>query len=159
MKPANWLDSSAVLTLLMAESGYDVVRDLLIEAEEGRAGVYLAQISLVEVAHAIAHSHGAEAAMDDIRLVQEMPMEIQGATHDQCLRAGLLRGRYRLSTADAVIATQAQDAGAVLVHKDPEFEGVEGLKQLCLPYKPTKRGKPQGQTLDHRRLNERGGAV
>ena len=152
-KPANWLDSSAVLALLMAEPGYERVRDLLNEAERGQVVVYLAQISLVEIVHAIAHSHGAEAAMDDVRLVQEMPVEIQGATNDQCLRAGLLRGRHRLSTADAVIATQAQDAGAVLVHKDPEFEGVEGLKQLCLPYKPTKRAKPRHETPRHRLHN------
>ena len=141
MKPAKWLDSSAVLTLLMAEPGYEVVRDALNEAEQGRGRVLLSQISLVEVAHAIAHSHGEESARDDVRLIHEMPIEIQGTSDEQCLRAGLLRGRHRLSTADAVIAVQAQEAGAALVHKDPEFEALTELKQVCLPYKPTKKAK------------------
>jgi predicted nucleic acid-binding protein len=143
MKPAKWLDSSAVLTLLMAEPGYEVVRDALNEAEQGRGRVMLSQISLVEVAHAIAHSHGEESARDDVRLIHEMPIEIQGTSDEQCLRAGLLRGRHRLSTADAVIAVQAQEAGAALVHKDPEFEALTELKQVCLPYKPTKKAKSQ----------------
>jgi predicted nucleic acid-binding protein len=139
VKSEKWLDSSAVLTLLMAEPGYEIVRDLLGEAEQGHESIFMSQISLVEVAHAIAHSHGEESARDDVRLIQEMPMEIRGATDDQCLRAGILRGGHRLSTADAVIAVQAQDAGATLVHKDPEFEKVAGLKQLRLPYKPAKQ--------------------
>lgn len=149
MKSAKWLDSSAVLTLLMAEPGYEVVRDALNEAEEGQGRVMLSQISLVEVAHAIAHSHGEESARDDVRLIHEMPVEIQGATDDQCLRAGLLRGRHRLSTADAVIAVQAQDSGAALVHKDPEFEVVANLKQVCLPYKPVKKAKSHKPPSGH----------
>ena len=101
-----------------------------------------ARKSLVELAHAIAHSHGEEAARDDLRLVHEMPVEFQGATDDQCLRAGLLRSRHRLSTVDAVIAVQAMDAAAALVHKDPEFESIEHLEQIRLPYKPAGVGTP-----------------
>lgn len=153
MKPAKWLDSSAVLALLMAEPGYETVRDILTQAEGGHERVLLSQISLVEVAHAIARSHGDETARDDVRLILEMPMEIQGGTNDQFVRAGLLRSHHRLSTANAVILVQAQDAGAVLVHKDPEFEGVAGVQQLRLPYKPTKK---RLRTTDHRLQTEDG---
>jgi predicted nucleic acid-binding protein len=105
----------------------------------------VAQLSLVEVAHVIAHSHGEEAARDDMRLVLEMPIEIRGATDEQCIRAGLLRGRHRLSTVDAVIAVQTLDAGAALIHKDPEFEGVGGIREVRLPYKPRRVKLPRNR--------------
>ena len=42
----------------------------------------------------------------------------------------------RLSVADAWIAATAQRLGAVLVHKDPEFEQVRNAVSLrALPYK------------------------
>ncbi len=88
--------------------------------------VCLTQILLVEVAHAIAHSHGDETAADDLRLVLEMPVEIRGATNDQCLRAGVLRGHHRLSTGDALIAVQAMDAGATLFTKTLNWKGWKG---------------------------------
>lgn len=142
MRPVNWLDSSAILTLLMAEAGYETVKELLDAAEQGATRVLVSQWSLVELAHVIAHSHGEDAARDDLRLVQEMPVEFQGAANDQCMRAGLLRSRYRLSTVDAVIAVQAMDAGSALVHKDPEFESIKDLEQICLPYKRVGAGTP-----------------
>jgi predicted nucleic acid-binding protein len=126
----------------MAEPGYQTVKDLLEAAEQEATRVFVSQWSLVELAHAIAHSHGEDSARDDLRLVLEMPVEFQGTTNDQCLRAGLLRSRHRLSTVDAVIVIQAMDAGATLVHKDPEFESIKDLDQIRLPYKTVGTGTP-----------------
>ncbi len=56
------------------------------------------------------------------------------------MHAGWLRGRHKLSTPDAIIAVQAMAADAELVHKDPEFESVPGLKQKRLPYKRRGQG-------------------
>ena len=44
-----------------------------------------------------------------------------------------------IATADAIIATQAITNDAELVHKDPEFEAVVGLRQQQLPYKTKSR--------------------
>ncbi len=40
-----------------------------------------------------------------------------------------------MSLADAWIVAAALELDAVLVHKDPEFEQVAGLRQEQLPYK------------------------
>ena len=56
--------------------------------------------------------------------------------HPQLLeRAAAIKARHRLSLADAWIAATALETGALLVHKDPEFEQIRDLPQECLPYK------------------------
>lgn len=140
-KIVSWLDSSAILALLLAEPGFEIVRGLLAEAAAGRREVHIAQISLVEMAYNIARDFDEGIAREDIRLVRELAVQIVSPTDEQSVQAGLLRSRVKLSTADAIIATQALAAGAELAHKDPEFEAVLGLKQRRLPYKraPRKR--------------------
>lgn len=50
------------------------------------------------------------------------------------LRAAELKARHPLSLADAWIAACALERGAVLMHKDPEFNAV-GVEQEVLPLK------------------------
>jgi ribonuclease VapC len=52
------------------------------------------------------------------------------------IRAAQLKARHRLSFADAVIAAYAVHYGAVLFHKDPEFNALQGQILLeALPFK------------------------
>ncbi len=134
-KTVSWLDSSAVLTLFLAEPGFEMVRNLLAEAAKGRGEVRMAQISLAEIANGLCRDYDEATAREDIRLLKELALTIETPTDAQCVDAGLLRDRVKLSTADAIIAVQAMEAGATLVHKDPEFEPVSGLMQSPLPYK------------------------
>jgi predicted nucleic acid-binding protein len=50
-------------------------------------------------------------------------------------RAAAIKAQFPVSLADAWIAAAALELDAVLVHKDPEFEQVAGLRQEQLPYK------------------------
>ena len=134
-KTVNWLDSSAVLALFLAQPGFDIVRAILAEAAKGKCEVCVAQISLTEIAHNICRDYDEATAREDIRLLKELAVSIEAPTDEQSIQAGLLRGRMKLSSADAIIAVQAMAAGAELVHKDPEFESVPGLRQRALPYK------------------------
>ena len=134
-KTVNWLDSSAVLALFLAEPGFEIVRATLAEAAKGKCEVRVAQISLTEIANSVCRDYDEATAREDIRLLKELAVSIEAPTNEQCIEAGLLRRIVKLSTANAVIAVQAMAAGAELVHKDPEFETVPGLKQRRLPYK------------------------
>ena len=134
-KTVNWLDSSAVLALFLAEPGFETVRALLAEAAKNRREIHIAQISLVEIANSISRCYDVATAREDIRLLRELAVSIDAPTDEQCVDAGLLRSRVKLSTADAIIAIQATAAGAELVHKDPDFESVAELEQRRLPYK------------------------
>jgi len=52
------------------------------------------------------------------------------------LIAGRLKAIHRISFADAWIAATAIMLGAILVHKDPELEVLQGkLEMLTLPYR------------------------
>lgn len=53
--------------------------------------------------------------------------------------AARLKARAGLSLGDAWNASLALLLDAELVHKDPEFDDVKGLKSLRLPYKPKTR--------------------
>jgi predicted nucleic acid-binding protein len=134
-KTASWLDSSAILALIYGEPGVDIVRQLLEDAERERAVVYLSVISLCEIVSSLIKTHGENVARDELALVLTMPVQMDSPTRQQCAEAGWLRGRHKLSTADAIIATQAIAANAELVHKDPEFHQVPALKHRPLPSK------------------------
>jgi PIN domain. len=134
-KTASWLDSSAILALFLAEPGFETVRALLAEAAKDRREIHVAQISLTEIANCVSRDYDEPTAREDIRLLRELAVSIDASTDEQCIEAGLLRSRAKLSTADAIIAIQAMAADAELVHKDAEFESVVGLKQRRLPYK------------------------
>lgn len=134
-KTASWLDSSALLALFHGEAGTNVVRELLEASERDRALVYFSAISLTEVVSSLSKIHGENAGRDELHVILSMPAKIESPSRDQFVEAGWLRSRHRLSTTDAIIAIQAMGADAELVHKDPEFELVLGLKQRPLPYK------------------------
>lgn len=52
------------------------------------------------------------------------------------LLAGEIKANYSVSLADSFIAAATIENEAILVHKDHEYEGLEGRVQLCaLPYK------------------------
>jgi predicted nucleic acid-binding protein len=133
-----WLDSSAVLAWYRAEAGSERVARILTAATEKEAPVSMSQISLLEIARAIADERGESAVRQNLRLFSELAVAFVPATDEQWIAAGLLRSQLTLSTADAIIATQALDAGATLVHKDPEFDAVPELKHQRLPYKTTR---------------------
>jgi predicted nucleic acid-binding protein len=130
-----WLDSSAVLAWFRADAGSEQVVAIVTAATNEAASVSMSQISLLEIAKAVADERGQIAARHDLQLLRELAIAFVPATDEQCIAAGFLRSRVNLSTADAIIATQALEAGATLVHKDPEFDGVPALKHRRLPYK------------------------
>jgi predicted nucleic acid-binding protein len=111
------------------------VRALLAEAGAGKRKVHVAQISLAEIANSISREYDDATAREDIRLLLELAVNIEPPTDDQCIEAGLLRSRVKISTADAIIAIQASAIDVELVHKDPEFDAVPNLKHRRLPYK------------------------
>lgn len=139
MIPRLWLDSSALLAWYRGEPGTEEVVCAVTRAARGTHPLSISQITLLEVAQAVARQRGESTARENIKLLGELALEIATPTDEQCVAAGLLRARLALSTADALIATQALAADAELMHKDPEFDQVPGLKHRRLPYKKSTR--------------------
>jgi len=130
------LDTSALFALIENEDGAQDVEALLIQAIEGQHEVAISVISEIEIFYISLREQGEEVARERLRLFDDLPVARETLDRDLVRVIGALKVGYSLSFADCCIAGLAQDMGAILVHKDPEFEAIAHLvAQYKLPYK------------------------
>lgn len=131
-EPPLLLDTSAVLTLIEDEPGADRVEAAL------RLESTLVPWPVLLESHSILLRDEGQAEADRcVALLKQLDVTIiWGMDEATMLTAARIKAQHRVSLADALIAALALRAGAVLVHKDPEFESLAGLLVMePLPYK------------------------
>ena len=139
--PRYVLDTSALLTLHYEEAGSARVAELLTLALEPvtptQPGVvvFACFMSLMEVLYRVWKTEGEAAGRAAYAACQTLPIAWVHETPALLERAASLKARYPMLLGDAWIAATALQCNAVLVHKDPEFEPVQGLQHEALPYK------------------------
>ncbi len=126
------LDSSALLTLIEDEAGAQRVEQVLREEE-----TLLPWMALLEVHYVTRQEKGEDEADRRFALLQQLGSKIVWEVDERLvLAAAALKADHRVSLADSMIAAYANRAGAVLLHKDPEFEVLaERVRLEALPYK------------------------
>ncbi len=126
------LDTSAVLTFLEDENGAERVETLLRQEQ-----IVLPYLTLLETYYITLQEHSEDVADRRYALLKQLPVTFLWEIDEPTLLiSARLKARYRLSLADAQIAAFALRQQAILVHKDPEFEGLsEVIQQEKLPYK------------------------
>jgi predicted nucleic acid-binding protein len=126
------LDTSAVLTFLEDESGADRIETILRQEE-----IVLPYCVLLETYYITLQEQTEDVADKRYALLKQLPATILWEIDEPTLlTAGRFKAHHRLSLADAIIAAFALRQGAILVHKDPEFESLAGtVEQEFLPYK------------------------
>jgi len=126
------LDTSALLTLIEDEAGSDRVEEVL-----KAASILLPWPVLMEMYYITLQEKGRAEADRRYALIRQLRAEILWAMDEPILlTAARLKAEYHVSLADAVIAAFAIRNNAVLIHKDPEFDGLAGLLAMeALPYK------------------------
>ena len=129
------LDTSALLALRDNEPGADRVTELLAAAADGGSVCHGCFISLMEVLYRVWKDEGEEAGRAAYYACQRLAIKWRHENSALLERAAEIKARFPVSLADAWIAAAALEVDAVLVHKDPEFERVDGLRQELLPYK------------------------
>ena len=131
-EPPLLLDTSAVLTLIEDEPGADRV-----EAALRLESTLVPWPVLLETHYILLRDEGQAEADRCIALLKQLGVTIiWGMDEATMLTAARIKAQHRVSLADALIAAFAVRAGAVLVHKDPEFESLAGLLVMePLPYK------------------------
>ncbi|MBI4371230.1 MAG: type II toxin-antitoxin system VapC family toxin [Elusimicrobia bacterium] len=129
------LDTSALLCLKQDEPGVAEVEALLHHA--GRRGaVFISFMSVMELAYVLEQEEGEAAARQGIVQLKQLPVRVVESDEPLGLAAARIKAGHKLSVADAWIAATAERLGAVLVHKDPEFEPLAKLIRLrALPLK------------------------
>ena len=125
------LDSSAVLALLLGEPGAERVAEVLERVRDGQDELFLPFMTLMEVRYRLLRDFASQAAIGTA-IVNSWPARIEESNPRWRETAARLKARGGLSLADAWIAALALMHNAELVHKDPEFDRVEGLRSLRL---------------------------
>jgi uncharacterized protein len=130
------LDTSAVLAFTQNEAGSERVEEILKTAIRRKCEVFLSFASIAELYYVTWQEGGQSAAREVVVRVKALPVQIIESVERITLLAGSIKANYRLSFADTFIAATAVDLKGILVHKDPEFEQMEGLMSMeKLPYK------------------------
>lgn len=129
------LDTSAILAHYLDEPGADEVENLL---AQGPDKVALAAPSWVELDTRLRELVPDPKARQNAFLQYTTSLtSLLPLNAESSLAAIRLRNAApnRLPLADAIIAGVADAAGLVLVHRDPHFDTIPGLKVLRLPSK------------------------
>jgi predicted nucleic acid-binding protein len=129
------LDTSALLTVLNNEPGVETVLSILEAAHSGEARVYLPFMALMELEYLSLRQRSQEATRRILTLVEAWPVEVEESTQEWRQEAARVKASASISLADAWTCSLACLVDAELVHKDPEYDAVPGLKTLQLPYK------------------------
>ncbi len=129
------LDTSALLALRDNEPGAARVSQLLKDAHGGGLLCQGCFMSLMEVFYRVWKDEGELAGREAYADCLALPIRWIHESPELLQRAASVKATHPLSLADAWIAAAALECGAVLVHKDPEFEKLPGLLEERLPYK------------------------
>jgi predicted nucleic acid-binding protein len=128
----------------------------LIENEEGAERVeslirdevtLVPFLSILELHYITLQERGQAEADRRYALLKQLPCKILWHLDEPLvLTASRFKAGHKISLADAMISAFAHRHGAVLVHKDPEYEALaeEELELEALPYKAGRKGIPAG---------------
>jgi predicted nucleic acid-binding protein len=122
------LDTSALLTLRDDEPGAGRVEEALGYLHP----CYACFLSRMEVLYRVWKDEGERAGRLAYEQLQALPLQWVEASEPLLVHAAEIKARHALSVADAWIAAAAQQVGATLLHKDPEFQAIEDLLQEWL---------------------------
>lgn len=127
------LDTSALMTLIEDEDGATRVAELL-----RLPATIITWVSLFEITYITRQERDAVEAEQRYALLKALPVSLLWSVDEPTLLiAARLKALHRASFADTLIAACAIQSGAILVHKDPEFEQFSSEVTLeALPYKP-----------------------
>jgi predicted nucleic acid-binding protein len=126
------LDTSALLTLRDDEPGADRVAELLEQAQRDKVRCLGCFITLMEVLYRVWRDEGEAAGRLAYEQTMGLPIVWIHESPELLKRAAELKATHSLSLADAWIAACALEHGAVLIHKDPEFQSVEVEQEMLV---------------------------
>lgn len=125
------LDSSALLALIEGASGAETVAAAL-----RRSSSIIPWPALVEVYYVSVQRAGVDEADRRHAMLSVSDAEIRWDADEQlALTAARIKAGHRVAHADALIAAYAIREQATLLHRDPDFESIEGLSHEALPYR------------------------
>jgi predicted nucleic acid-binding protein len=113
----------------------EIVLNLLEAARSKEALVHLPFMALMELEYLSLRRCSQGETQRLLSLVEAWPVEIEHPEVEWRHEAARVKATSPVSVADAWICGLARMLDADLVHKDPEYDAVQNLRTLRLPYK------------------------
>ena len=134
------LDSFAILALLNDEPGAVRVDELLHQAKEGKAQVFMSLINLGEVLYVVERRWGKERLRSMLAYLDATDLKWVEADRGRVLAAAHIKATYPLAYADAFCISLACDLDATIITSDPEFRLLSEL--VVIEWLPQKSKVP-----------------
>ena len=120
------LDSYALLAFFEDEAGADLVRSLLLKAEESDLKLLMSVVNLGEVWYSIARTNSPETADKYIQEIHGMAIDIVDADWQLTRQAAAFKASGNIAYGDCFAAALAKNRKAELITGDNELKAVEG---------------------------------
>ncbi|MBL8090804.1 MAG: PIN domain-containing protein [Anaerolineales bacterium] len=126
------IDTSALMAFIEKEEGAERVRDIL-----RKDTIIIPWLTILETVYISQRELGEEESITRYALIKKLNAKIiWDADEAILLNAARIKANHSLSLADSVIAAIANQQKATLIHKDPEYETLQGVIEMeILPYK------------------------
>jgi PIN domain nuclease of toxin-antitoxin system len=133
------LDASAILRFSDKEAGFDRVRDLFIEAAQGKAELLLSAVNWGEIVGALYKRAGGLSALTNnlAANLAALPLTVVPADKDLAASAAIFKYDFKVPFVDAFAGSLALHENATLVTADYDFKSVPSgtIKIEFLPAK------------------------
>lgn len=115
------LDASALIAFFEDLPGAERIEDLIAQAVDSKARLYICVINWGEVCYSLARARGAQAARKALSSVRQLPIEVVDADSELTEQAVALRSDFEISYSSSFAAALARLRKANLVTVDKGF--------------------------------------
>ena len=133
------LDANAILRFSDKEAGFDRVRDLFIEATQGKAELLLSAVNWGEIVGALYKRAGGLSALTNnlAANLAALPLTVVPADKDLAASAAIFKYDFKVPFVDGFAGSLALHENATLVTADYDFKSVPSgtIKIEFLPAK------------------------
>ena len=123
-------DAFPLLCWLQEEPGYELIDDLLTEAETGKSSISIHIINLGEVFYRLCRVSGMKRGEEILDKIRMLPIQILSISDEEVMEAAKIKAKYPISYADAFAVAKALQSGATVVTGDPEYKKVSKIIEI-----------------------------
>jgi len=123
-------DAFPLLCWLQEEPGYELVDDLLTEAETGKSSISMHIINMGEVFYRLCRVSSMKRGEEILEKIRLLPIRILSISDEEVMAAAKIKAQYPISYADAFAVAKALQSGAMVVTGDPEYKKVSKIVEI-----------------------------
>ena len=123
-------DAFPLLCWLQEEPGYELVDELLDEAETGKSSISMHVINLGEVFYRLCRVSGMKRGEEILDKIRMLPIQILSISDQEVMEAAKIKAKYPISYADAFAVAKAWQSGFTVVTGDPEYKKVSKIIEI-----------------------------